>query len=86
MSLAWGDGDDHRQTIELRDLGEEYRKYPLQFTGGDSTDEAMLEIRVHGAPVCIGTASLMPGDNVRGMRADTLALLKQLNATDRKST
>ena len=29
----------------------------------------------------VGTVSLMPADNVRGMRADTLALLKQLDAT-----
>jgi alpha-N-arabinofuranosidase len=28
----------------------------------------------------IGTVSLMPADNVRGMRRDTLALLKKLNA------
>jgi alpha-N-arabinofuranosidase len=28
----------------------------------------------------VGTASLMPGDNVEGMRADTLAVLKELNA------
>ena len=28
----------------------------------------------------MGTVSLMPADNVQGMRADTLALLKELNA------
>ena len=33
-----------------------------------------------GAPCLVGTVSLMPADNVRGMRADTLALLKQLDA------
>jgi alpha-N-arabinofuranosidase len=43
---------------------------------------AMLEIRNAGKKaLLIGTVSLMPGDNIRGMRADTLALLKQLNAS-----
>jgi alpha-L-arabinofuranosidase len=62
------------------DVGEGYERYPLRFTAGATPINAMLEIRVSGGPVLIGTASLMPGDNVRGMRADTLALLKQLNA------
>ena len=34
-----------------------------------------------GQPVSVGTLSLMPADNVRGMRADTLALLKKLDGT-----
>ena len=42
---------------------------------------AMLEIRALRGDISIGTASLMPGDNVRGMRADTLAMLERLKGT-----
>ncbi|MCC6493063.1 MAG: alpha-N-arabinofuranosidase, partial [Pirellulales bacterium] len=56
-------------------------KYPFEFTADAATDEAMLEIRSAGpAAFVVGGASLMPADNVRGMRADTLALLKELGA------
>jgi len=40
---------------------------------------AELDISV-SSPIRLGTASLMPADNIRGMRRDTLALLKELNA------
>jgi alpha-L-arabinofuranosidase len=36
---------------------------------------------VSGGDVLLGPPSLMPSDNVKGMRRDTLALLKQLNGT-----
>jgi alpha-L-arabinofuranosidase len=42
----------------------------------------MLEIRNAGKKaLLIGTVSLMPSDNIRGMHADILTLLKQLNAS-----
>jgi len=81
VSLVWGDGEQERQTVQIQGVGEGYRKHPVRFTADTSTDHAILEFRVSGGPVLIGTASLMPADNVRGMRADTLALLKQLDAT-----
>lgn len=81
VTLAWGDGEADRQTARVADIGPEYTRFPLSFRAGSSTDHAMLEIDVHGSDVYVGTASLMPGDNVRGMRADTLALLKQLGGT-----
>jgi alpha-N-arabinofuranosidase len=39
-----------------------------------------LTIAFAEQPGCVGTVSLMPADNVDGMRADTLELLKQLNS------
>jgi alpha-N-arabinofuranosidase len=60
--------------------GDRYIKHPLDFTATESTDEASLTIAVEQGPCLVGTASLMPADNVAGMRADTLKLLKQLNA------
>jgi alpha-N-arabinofuranosidase len=58
-----------------------YVKIPFDFTATNTTDQGTLTIDVTGAPCRVGAVSLMPADNVRGMRADTLALLKQLNAT-----
>jgi len=79
--LVWGDDETARQTVRIKNVRDEYRKYPLKFTAGAGTERAMLEILVAGGDVMVGTASLMPGDNVRGMRPDTLALLKQLGGT-----
>ena len=62
-------------------LTNDYKKYAFEFTADETTDHANLEINVVGeGDVLIGTASLMPADNVNGMRADTLTLLKELNA------
>jgi alpha-N-arabinofuranosidase len=66
--------------VNLGDIAAEYAKYPFEFTAGTSTDKASLSVKVEGQPCLIGTVSLMPADNVEGMRADTLQLLKELNA------
>ncbi len=81
VALVWGEDEKARRTVRLKNVKRGYRKYPLEFTAGTGTDKAMLEIRVEGGDVMVGTVSLMPADNVRGMRADTLGLLKQLGAT-----
>lgn len=81
VALVWGEQPESRQTARFENLTAEYAKYSLRFTAGASTDGAMFEIRAAGGPVVVGSASLMPADHVRGMRADTLALLKQLGAT-----
>ncbi len=45
------------------------------------TDDAWLEISSSGkGSVRVGAVSLMPADNIHGFRADTLALLKELNS------
>lgn len=82
LTMTWG-GDPHvgMQTAEIKNIGTEYAKYPFRFRAGDTVDTATFEVIVTGNPVLLGTASLMPADNVRGMRADTLALLKQLGGT-----
>ncbi len=59
----------------------DYQKYTFRFCVGRSTDRGELEIRVDGAACLVGTVSLMPADNVQGMRADTLELLKKLGGT-----
>jgi alpha-N-arabinofuranosidase len=83
VALICGDGPGDRVTKRLTFSGSAYSKQAFTVTAGRATDHAMLEIRtLPGAgEVLLGPPSLMPADNVHGMRADTLALLKQLNAS-----
>jgi alpha-L-arabinofuranosidase len=81
VSLVWGDAPEERQSVTMPIEGDEFAQYPLEFTVGVSTNSARLAIEVADAPCEVGAVSLMPGDHVRGFRADTLALLKELNAT-----
>jgi alpha-N-arabinofuranosidase len=79
VSLHWGDGPDGRsvQTLAVR---ERYGKYPFEFAAGADTNKGRLEINVVDGACFVGTVSMMPADNIEGMRADTLAVLKVLNA------
>lgn len=82
VALVWGDGPGDRQAVRIENVPATYARHALTFTAGARTDKARLEVRAGGGqPVRVGTISLMPADNVRGMRADTLALLKQLGGT-----
>ncbi len=59
----------------------DYYKAEFKFRAEKSLDGARLEFRFFGeGAIYIGTVSLMPADNVHGMRADTLELLKQLDS------
>jgi len=82
VSLIWGDGTKDRQTVTIKQLTGEYVKTPLAFTCGAATDDGRLEIKAPSGKGTfhVGTVSLMPADNVKGMRADTLALLKELDS------
>ena len=81
VSLVWGEGAANRQTLRIAGLDAEFSRYPLHFTAGATTDNGRIEIAARGKGyVDLGTVSLMPVDNVHGMRPDTLALLKELNA------
>lgn len=80
VTLSWGveNRDAESQTVD--DIGPEYRRYPFQFTSHETSDKAWVELTVDAGAVLVGTASLMPEDNVEGLRPDTLALLKELRA------
>ncbi|NLT78485.1 MAG: alpha-N-arabinofuranosidase [Planctomycetes bacterium] len=81
VSLIWGDADADRDTVAIKKLRSKYTKVPLKFTVGKNTDNARLEIVATGeGTLTIGCVSLMPADNVEGFRADTLELLRQLDA------
>ena len=81
VSLVWGPQAGDRQTVTIEKIGREYAKAAFSFRAGKSTDNGRLEIVGRGkGKFRIGTVSLMPADNVRGMRSDTLKLLKELNS------
>ena len=81
VSLVWGAESSMRQTIEVKDIGPEYRSFPLSFMAGAATDNARLEIVSSGrGSLAVGTVSIMSADNVDGFRPDVLALLKELDA------
>jgi len=82
VSLIWGLGktSGELQTITLKNVPTDYTRYPLEFTAGETTDKASLAVKAINGDCFVGTVSLMPADNVEGMRADTLALLKELNS------
>jgi DUF1680 family protein/alpha-L-arabinofuranosidase len=79
VSLRWGDKGVQSEGIAC--TGDRYVKSPLHFRAVSDTERATLQIEVIGRGACfVGTVSLMPADNIDGMRADTLKVLKELNA------
>ncbi|NLX56598.1 MAG: alpha-N-arabinofuranosidase [Planctomycetaceae bacterium] len=60
--------------------GGQYARQAFEFLARESTVHASLSITVEQHPCFVGTVSLMPSDNVEGMRADTMAVLRQLNS------
>ncbi|WP_339382607.1 alpha-L-arabinofuranosidase C-terminal domain-containing protein [Pelagicoccus albus] len=57
-----------------------YQKFPYTFNAKEETLKASLAVEVLSGEAFVGTLSIMPANNVRGMRADTLELLKELDA------
>ncbi|MCP4450519.1 MAG: hypothetical protein GY809_03590, partial [Planctomycetes bacterium] len=81
VSLVWGDKRRQRKTVTLKKIARNYTTYPVSFKAGATTDEARLEIVGTGqGRFKVGTASIMPSDNIKGFRKDTLELLKQLDS------
>lgn len=83
VSLVWGTGREQniRKMIKIDKLSPEFALTELAFTAGDSTEDGRLTITSVGSGAFkVGTVSLMPADNVKGFRADTLELLKQLDS------
>ena len=79
VSLAWGGG--RAQASFAVPAGGGYVKRAFRFAAPVAADKATFAIQADAGELVVGAASLMPGDNVNGLRADTLALLKQLNGS-----
>jgi len=74
----------HKKTAQivaaLKSSGQ-FAKFGFRFKAGGTTGDGELAIGFQQkGKVSIGAVSLMPADNVHGMRADTLSLLRQLNS------
>ena len=81
VSLIWGEGDANRQTVAIDHLVREFKTYDLKLKAHTNTENAKLEIIGIGkGSFTIGAVSLMPADNIKGFRKDTLELLKQLDS------
>lgn len=81
VRLVWGETPEEGSSIQIGGLSGDFQKFSFRFKAGRDTDEARLEIFSQGnGSFHVGAASLMPADNVQGMRADTIALLKELNS------
>ncbi len=82
VTLVWGEGATDRTSTRLAFVGTDYAQQKFSLVAGGGNDgKASLELRVLSGDVLLGPPSLMPADNIRGMRRDTLALLKELNGT-----
>ena len=80
VSLRWGESPEEARHVDIVTRINRYQQYGFRFASGADVDRGMLEIRVTGGPCLVGTVSLMPADNVDGMRADTLEVLRELNS------
>jgi len=81
VSLSWGQGTSERQTINLAPLAETYKTIPLSFVAQADASDGAFEIAGTGSgSFHLGAISLMPADNIRGFRADTIALLKEIKS------
>lgn len=78
-TLAWGTGIDDRQSIRIPTKAR-WKTRTIQFTVTKDTVDARLEIVGGGVgSFRIGAVSLMPNDNINGFRADTTALMAQMD-------
>jgi len=81
LSLRENMGAQGDSPSTIVELAPDFTARTFTFTSGGNSGNGSLAIEVTGnGRVQIGAVSLMPGDNVEGFRADTLALLQALNA------
>ncbi|MBN2311639.1 MAG: alpha-N-arabinofuranosidase [Candidatus Hydrogenedentes bacterium] len=81
VALCWGEGRENRDAVTIQAVPDEFAPVPFRFRAGRSTDAGRLRVVARGdGPVRAAAVSLMPANHVRGMRADTLALLRELDA------
>ncbi len=82
VSLISGPNPSDRQNVRITGIGPTYRKFPLAFTGAIDSADASIEITGTGKGAFrIGAVSLMPADNVKGWRADSIQALKEIGPT-----
>jgi alpha-N-arabinofuranosidase len=79
LTLIWGSGANERETVTVPST-RTWTTQTFQFSPKAATTTGRLEITGKGlGKLRVGAVSLMPSDNVKGFRADTLALLKEMD-------
>lgn len=74
VTLIWGDGAGERQSQQIP-VGSDWATVALKFAPKTTTTGARLEITGTGSGTFrVGAISLMPDDNLKGFRADTIGL------------
>jgi len=78
-TLIWGKGAHERQTVHVP-AQYAWTTAPLKFTCQGDTTDGRIEIVGKGSGTFrVGAVSLMPADNIKGFRADTMALMKEMD-------
>jgi alpha-N-arabinofuranosidase len=78
VRLVWGSGASDSQFVTIPALTSEYKKFPFKFTPTTDSTDARLEVVGTGSGTFhIGTASLMPADNVQGFHPGMIRLFKE---------
>lgn len=81
VQLTWGTGENESASKRIRISNKDYAKKTFEFVAGKTLSQgASLQVRVLKGKILLGTLSLMPGDNIDGMRRDTIELLKELDS------
>lgn len=70
---------ENRQTKIFNITNCDFKAFHFKFTSAGDTNDGRFKI-ICDNKVRINAVSLMPADNIKGMRADTIKLLKELNA------
>lgn len=79
VALTLAEAAGREQTVRLK-AGTAWSTLPFQFTASGDATEARLSITATGTgKLLVGAVSLMPADNIRGFRADTIALMKEMD-------
>lgn len=78
VKLTWG-SEGQQQSIKLR-TSKKWKTLHFEFSPEADTTNGVIEIVGIGkGSFRIGAISLMPSDNIKGFRADTIALMKEMD-------
>ena len=81
VRLQWGSRPSQSDTATFRLNQPNFGRYPFHFRAGATTTNGSLTLGLESSgAIWIGATSLMPADQVDGLRRDTLELLRDLDA------
>lgn len=79
ITLIDSPSKNNRQTHKIKST-KEWNTVAFEFTPNSTTNEARIEITALGnGSFRVGAVSLMPSDNIKGFRADTIALMREMD-------